>query len=931
LAGWLLVCYPYMFAGAQSNKALVTQHLTTANGLPSNTVYTMYRDSKGLLWIGTDKGLAKYDGISYTIFTMKEGLPDNEVFQVLEDRYGRLWLSTFTGPLCYIQHNRVVPFSHPVLQANWNKHTSGYVLKWDNNRDVLIYQFHSDFIYHIQGQSVLVIPAPHTATSNFRVNDVEKNNDSTLYLYVNVHLMDYTVVYQYTFRTRQYRVSDTIYYYRRINGGIPISIFHDAIHAYDKRSFKLPADMPADVVKGFAYQHGIAHIIHHSQYTRIQGGQSISSWVPMPSSIYTDSADMAWITTLGNGIYQMGPTVFKSSPFPQPVEYAQQFDDGEIYSTATHIYVIKGPLRTVIRKQADAVVKSAAWLDGYLLLVFQNGNCAISQQPWQGSKNNCPPAFTFFKETAFKNYVISGGQLLGNAITSVSIYDIKSNVHTRLARFNSRVNNITADPNGTVYIVNEDKLKMLDRHTGQVVSADSSLLFKKCQTLGDYFVAMNKDNELMVRKGATGQFERIDAGYFEQLEYLAPNVVRAQADNYHLIIRYEAGALQLYKLPGYYLPTDYVGIGLRDSQLVVYAPQEKRTAPLELFKVKYKAPVLYLNHAQYGHQIYTDTQLRFRHQPNQLFSIDVDNLAGDGGRPQLLVRVNGGAWMTATAYNKATLVLSPGQNTIELKPVSATNRSGNTVVIRVYAFIPFWRSSWFLFVATALLVAGLSYLFYRYRIRRKEKRFRQKLEGIKAEFKYLNALMNPHFVFNSMNSIAYLVSQKENEAAEKYITVLAKLIRQNMENLHQDFISLEAELLLVQHYFELEQLRFKTRIQLDIQCGDPILLRNTYLPPLSLQPLVENAIKHGLNYGELPGKISIVAQKLEQEVLLQVLDNGKGLAEARAESMALNMLQTRSAGLTSFTGKTYTYTIERLLEAGQVKGTKVELRIKEQG
>ena len=77
------------------------QHYTVEDGLPSNTVYEIYRDSKGLLWFATDKGVARYNGLKFETFTTFNGLPDNEVFFFQEDLYGRLWLATYNGELCY--------------------------------------------------------------------------------------------------------------------------------------------------------------------------------------------------------------------------------------------------------------------------------------------------------------------------------------------------------------------------------------------------------------------------------------------------------------------------------------------------------------------------------------------------------------------------------------------------------------------------------------------------------------------------------------------------------------------------------------------------------------------------------------------------------------------------------------------------------------
>ncbi|KAK6020374.1 Two component regulator propeller [Ostertagia ostertagi] len=81
-------------------------HYTMEDGLPSNNVYNVYRDTKGYLWFGTDKGVARYNGISFQTYTMADGLPDNEVYMIKEDKQQRLWMILSNGKLCYYRNGR---------------------------------------------------------------------------------------------------------------------------------------------------------------------------------------------------------------------------------------------------------------------------------------------------------------------------------------------------------------------------------------------------------------------------------------------------------------------------------------------------------------------------------------------------------------------------------------------------------------------------------------------------------------------------------------------------------------------------------------------------------------------------------------------------------------------------------------------------------
>jgi hypothetical protein len=95
---FIVLLFGAVSAGAQDFPML---HFNVEEGLPSNVVYQVYKDSKGYIWIATDKGIARYNGIKFEVFTTANGLPDNEIFFFQEDLYGRLWLGTFNGERCF--------------------------------------------------------------------------------------------------------------------------------------------------------------------------------------------------------------------------------------------------------------------------------------------------------------------------------------------------------------------------------------------------------------------------------------------------------------------------------------------------------------------------------------------------------------------------------------------------------------------------------------------------------------------------------------------------------------------------------------------------------------------------------------------------------------------------------------------------------------
>lgn len=144
----------------------------------------------------------------------------------------------------------------------------------------------------------------------------------------------------------------------------------------------------------------------------------------------------------------------------------------------------------------------------------------------------------------------------------------------------------------------------------------------------------------------------------------------------------------------------------------------------------------------------------------------------------------------------------------------------------------------------------------------------------KAEIKALQAQINPHFLFNSLNTIVALIRTKP-ELARKLLVNLGDFFRQNLQSSEQEMITLEQEVKHVRSYLAIEEARFGDRIKISISIPEGIFMAK--LPPLTLQPLVENAIRHGLKNKKAGGEVEIVGHQEGSKVRIQIIDNGIGM------------------------------------------------------
>jgi len=201
-------------------------------------------------------------------------------------------------------------------------------------------------------------------------------------------------------------------------------------------------------------------------------------------------------------------------------------------------------------------------------------------------------------------------------------------------------------------------------------------------------------------------------------------------------------------------------------------------------------------------------------------------------------------------------------------------------------------------IAIAVAILVTSYFLFRNRIHRLRLRnelAREKAEKQLKEAEYksrmndttlaaLRSQMNPHFIFNCLNSIKLYTEQNNTEAASIYLTKFSKLIRSMLDNSESDSTTLTAEIELLQLYIEMEAMRFKEKLQYCIETDKGIDTDFIELPPLLIQPYVENAIWHGLMHKEEGGMIKIhISQLIEESMLvITVADNGIGREQAAA-------------------------------------------------
>lgn len=232
-----------------------------------------------------------------------------------------------------------------------------------------------------------------------------------------------------------------------------------------------------------------------------------------------------------------------------------------------------------------------------------------------------------------------------------------------------------------------------------------------------------------------------------------------------------------------------------------------------------------------------------------------------------------------------------------------------------------------------VLLFGVGFLIYS-RIQLKKTLVLQK-ELAEYEQKALHLQMNPHFVFNCLGSISSFIVNNGNESAIKYLAKFSKLMRLTLEYSKESLIPIDKEIEGLQNYLELEQLRFNNKFSFSIEKSNAIE-DDMVIPPLLLQPFVENAIIHGVIPKKELGTIAIHFFIEKEHLVCTVEDNGIGFQQSQLnkektvvihKSMALDITKKRLQMIESTTNQKADFTIEELVQENHIKGTKVVLHL----
>ncbi|MEO1806371.1 MAG: histidine kinase [Bacteroidota bacterium] len=276
-------------------------------------------------------------------------------------------------------------------------------------------------------------------------------------------------------------------------------------------------------------------------------------------------------------------------------------------------------------------------------------------------------------------------------------------------------------------------------------------------------------------------------------------------------------------------------------------------------------------------------------------------------------------WEDSEESSISFLNLPPGAYTFQVVASSPTfPTEGEAAEVSFYMAPYIYETLLFLVFAIIFGVAALLFIIFT-AIRIVNRRSILQRELIEARYEALQGQMSPHFIFNAMNSILYLINTDNRKAAAKYLTTFARLLRRILADAKFTFVPLVDEIFRAQEYLSLEKLQFDERLIYRIEVDDDLKVHQLLVPQMLIQPFLENAVRHGIRPRGI-GRIDLLVESLGENLRISIMDDGIGMERSKT------MRNSKPQGATTKgTGIGIRNTRERLASISRLYGISTEL------
>lgn len=959
-----LLTFVTVWAAAQSP---LFHNYETKDGLPSPETYRVLQDSRGYIWIATDAGLSRFNGYEFRNFTTSNGLPDNVVFVLCEDTKGRLWGGTFSGKFFYVFNDTI----HTITLSKSFQKTFGtmllstiYVDKGDTiwvggNSEMHLLKIYPDgkkkeeytyetleqegsTIFQVDGKGVIY--GCHHAPSSYLL--LERVHDPAIKVEADLP-----------------RDKDKQYCARTVDGDYIFSINDLLFHIDAKGKLLETRRMP----------HAVLWIYIDSKRTLWVGtnktgvfhfnGESISDEVPRNyltgesvSSIVQDHEGGTWFTTLTHGVFYLPSELFYSYRYNNTDEnFNSIISIGNTVLASTYegnIYRFSASGSYIDKQELP---EKARFLSG--IYRHSSGDVVIAAHPHLLITDSLSRNVRFGNEAPYYFTEDSSGRMWAGASRGFYYMEASDLAHVVKIQCNLRTTAIYADKKTNVLWVGSVlgfyRIPIPDLDAGKLYIPPDPLITKRVndiQPYGDALLVATQDAGFYIYRNGTFRpvtaRDGLPGNNCRSIYVDRDDVVWVGTDKGLARCRgLDSSKPDIYSITtAHGLLSDDINKVMRCGDKIWVASRKGITFfdPRQL-QVNTAPARVYITSVEINDKsvpIHAHYDLSY---DKNFLTLRFSGLAFvNAGNVTYRYKLEGidEEWRYTRSTQARYTTLPPGDYTFT---VYARNSDGtwSSDPAKISFFIdhPYWAKWWFItsviLISIGIAISVFMIWFRQYSLRQAERiAFNKKLAD--TELLALRAQMNPHFVFNSLNSIQLFILNHDSKKAQHYLSKFSRLMRSVLQNSKQQMISLEKEIQTLELYIELESLRFEFEYKIEVD--EKIDMFGMEIPSMLVQPYVENAIWHGLMHKEADRKLLLKVERDERGLVFTIRDNGIGRKKAMEQRAATRNPADKSMGMTvtnerievmnSLTKARVTVNVIDLYnDSGEPEGTCVELII----
>lgn len=952
----------------QEREALHVKKIDTKNGLPSSVVYYLFEDSKGFIWIGTDNGLVKYNGYDFEYYTSEHGLTNNNVFFITEDpKTGYIWFNTFKGGICYYDGTQIRP--HPLNDSIKSICKSSWVST-----------FYIDSLSNFW----------------FTSTNREPNLNSIDYNFYKIPPSNDTIIAITPSNTNSIKVAKSTYVkvfdsrsgFSVLSAGSVVSMpFDTSIQVPKEPQLQAPflqngigkilklkngKILGNNIIELLVFDEEKVHHISHywkeggiNQVCQVEGGEvfvctnqgaklldqnyAIKQTFLKDYSIshvLRDRDGNYWFSTMNDGVFvassldlklyfrdevivQMkigiDSTIFVSTYNENLYKFKynpkrNSFDFDQIMSKEERKYLIPVPFSKNQKAILNSSYKNSFEIKGEALMRFFLGfSQYVKTLEWTNNH-----ALMVGYSNGFSIYKDLGKATIFNSIDIGFTGWVKAIIQDRKGQFwigtNKGLYLLRSMEDKPIYMgAVDERLQggikdIAQTSTGQILIA----------TAGNGVLVLDKENvyHLSQKTGLSSNIvttifiennQSIWLGTNRGINHLMGDLQTPEIEYYTTQNGFPINDIRIIKkLKGYLFVAGNKGLTVYKKALPT--PKRSYTTYLHHLEINNQlvaaASEYTLNNDENNLTFHFRT-IRFNKLQEYYYRlIGIDTIWQKG--VENLVR-----------YNK----LPYGQYVFE---VSAKNSPILQVPFKIK---PHFTQTWIFIGGMSSLFLGIVIWTILFFFKKQKEKLLQEQKMSDLENKALRSQMNPHFIFNAMNSIMFLIMNDNTKAARHYLYHFSKLMRLVLENSKYNFIPLQNEVRTLKSYIELEQLRYGNQIQIHWKFLDGLSSFNYKIPPMLIQPIIENALIHGLGSRKEKGNLWVSFSEKKEGLYVVIRDDGIGRVAAakfstspilnNQASSAIKNIKDRIQNINIIYQTTLAFSIEDLYDNGQVLGTKV--------